>query len=70
MEMANQLIDTEPKTSENKMIHFETVPAIKLGFSAISLQEVDIINKYVDDNIARLPDLSHQLVCQIKQDER
>ena len=68
--MANQVIDTNPKSSENKMIQFETVPAIKLGFSAISLQEVDVINKYVDDNIDRLPDLSHQLVGQIKQDER
>ena len=68
--MANQLIDTEPKTSENKMLHMETVPAIKLGFSAISLKEVDIVNKYVDDNLHRLPDLSHQLVGQIKQDER
>ena len=68
--MANQLIDTEPKTSENKMVQFETVPAIKLGFSAISLQEVDIINKYIDDNIDRLPDLSYQLVGQIKQDKR
>ena len=70
MEMANQIIDTKPTVSENKMVHFETVPAIKLGFSAISLQEVNVINKYVDDNIDRLPDLSHQLVGQIKQNER
>ena len=68
--MVNQLIDTKPKASENKMVHFETVPAIKLGFAAISLPEVDVINKYVDDNIDRLPDLSHQLVGQIKQDKR
>ncbi len=68
--MVNQLIDKKPKVSENKVIQFETVPAIKLGFSAISLQEVDIVNKYIDDNIDRLPDLSHQLVGQIKQDKR
>ena len=70
MEMANQIIDTNPTVSENKIVHFETVPAIKLGFSAISLKEVDVINKYIDDNLHRLPDLSHQLVGQIKQDER
>ena len=68
--MANQIIDTNPTVSENKIVHFETVPAIKLGFSAISLKEVDVINKYIDDNLHRLPDLSHQLVGQIKQDER
>ena len=56
--------------TENKIVQFETIPQLKLGFSAISLNEVDIINKYIDDNIHRLPDLSHQLVGQIKQDKR
>ena len=51
--MANQIIDTNPTVSENKIVHFETVPAIKLGFSAISLKEVDVINKYIDDNLHR-----------------
>lgn len=56
--------------TENKIVQFETIPQLKLGFSAISLNEVDIINKYIDDNIHRLPDLSHQLVGQIKQDKK
>ena len=56
--------------TDNKIVQFETIPQLKLGFSAISLNEVDIINKYIDDNIHRLPDLSHQLVGQIKQDKR
>ena len=56
--------------TENKIVQFETIPQLKLGYSAISLNEVDIINKYIDDNIHRLPDLSHQLVGQIKQDKR
>ena len=56
--------------TDNKIVQFETIPQLKLGYSAISLNEVDIINKYIDDNIHRLPDLSHQLVGQIKQDKR
>ena len=56
--------------TENKIVQFETIPQLKLGFSAISLDEVDIINKYIDDNTDRLPDLSSQLVGQIKQDKR
>ena len=56
--------------TDNKIVQFETVPALKLGFSAISLKEVDIVNKYIDDNLDRLPDLSHQLVGQIKRDKR
>ena len=56
--------------SENKIVHFETIPQLKLGFSAISLSEVDIINKYIDDNTERLSDMSSQLVGQIKQDEK
>ena len=55
---------------EDKIVQFETIPQLKLGFSAISLDEVDIINKYIDDNTDRLPDLSSQLVGQIKQDKR
>ena len=56
--------------TENKIVQFETIPQLKLGFSAISLDEVDIINKYIDDNTDRLPDLSSQLVGQIKQNEK
>ena len=55
---------------EIPIVQFETIPQLKLGFSAISLDEVDIINKYIDDNTNRLPDLSSQLVGQIKQDEK
>ena len=56
--------------TENKIVQFETIPQLKLGFSGISLDEVDIINKYIDDNTERLPDLSSQLVGQIKQNEK
>ena len=56
--------------SENKIVQFETIPQIKLGFAGIGLNEVDIINKYIDDNTDKLPDLSSQLVGQIKQDEK
>ena len=56
--------------SENKIVQFETIPQLKLGFAGIGLDEVDIINKYIDDNNERLPDLSSQLVGQIKQDEK
>ena len=34
--------------SENKIVQFETIPQIKLGFAGIGLDEVDIINKYID----------------------
>ena len=56
--------------SENKIVQFETVPQLKLGFAGIGLDEVNIINKYIDDNTDSLPDLSSQLVGQIKQDEK
>ena len=55
---------------ENKIVQFETIPQLKLGFAVIGLDEVNIINKYIDDNTERLPDLSSQLVGQIKQDEK
>ena len=42
---------------ENKIVQFETIPQFKLGFAGIGLDEVDIINKYIDDNTERLPDL-------------
>ena len=31
---------------ENKIVTFETIPQLKLGFTAIPLNEVGIINKY------------------------
>ena len=58
------------KIMDKSIVQFETIPQLKLGFSAISLDEVDIINKYIDDNTNRLTDLSSQLVGQIKQDEK
>ena len=56
--------------TKNKIVQFETIPQLKLGFAGIGLDEVNIINKYIDDNTERLPDLSSQLVGQIKQDEK
>jgi hypothetical protein len=55
---------------EDKIVQFETIPQLKLGFAGIGLDEIDVINKYIDDNTERLPDLSSQLVGQIKQDKR
>ena len=37
--------------SENKIVQFETIPQLKLGFAGIGLDEIDVINKYIDDNI-------------------
>ena len=55
---------------ENKIVQFETIPQLKLGFAGIRLDDIYIINKYIDDNTEKLPDLSSQLVGQIKQDEK
>ena len=55
---------------ENKIVTFETIPQLKLGFTAIPLNEVGIINKYIDDNTEKMSDLSSSLVGQIKQDEK
>ena len=54
----------------DKIVQFETIPQLKLGFAGIGLDEIDVINKYIDDNTDRLPDLSSQLVGQIKQNEK
>ena len=56
--------------SDNKIVTFETIPQIKLGFAGIGLDDINIINKYIDDNTEKLPDLSSPLVGQIKQDEK
>ena len=56
--------------TDKSIVHFETIPQLKLGFAGIGLDEIDVINKYIDDNTDRLPDLSSQLVGQIKQDEK
>ncbi|SVC74354.1 uncharacterized protein METZ01_LOCUS327208, partial [marine metagenome] len=58
------------KLTDNPMVQFEIIPQLKLGFAGIGLDEIDIINKYIDDNTDRLPDLSSQLVGQIKQDKK
>ena len=55
---------------DNSLVQFETIPQLKLGFAGIGLDEVNIINKYIDDNTDNLPDLSSQLVGQIKQNEK
>ena len=55
---------------ESKIVTFETIPQLKLGFAGIGLDDINIINKYIDDNTEKLPDLSSQLVGQIKQDEK
>ena len=59
------LVKGERKLIEDKIVQFETIPQLKLGFAGIGLDEIDVINKYIDDNTDRLPDLSSQLVGQI-----
>ena len=56
--------------SENKLLHIESMPSIKLGFTQMGLGDVGHINKYIDDNMHRLNDLSYSLVGQIKQDKK
>ena len=56
--------------ADNKLLNIESMPLIKLGFTKIGTSEVYHINKYIDDNIDRLSDLSSSLVGQIKQNEK
>ena len=56
--------------ADEKLLNIESMPQIKLGFTQMGLDDVDVINKYIDDNIDRLPDLSSSLVGQIKQNEK
>ena len=56
--------------SENKLLHIESMPSIKLGFTQMGLDDVNVINIYIDENVDRLPDLSSSLVGQIKQNEK
>ena len=58
------------KVTDEKLLNIESMPQIKLGFTQMGLDDVDVINKYIDDNIDRLPDLSSSLVGQIKQNEK
>ena len=54
----------------DKLLNIESMPAIKLGFTQMGLDDVNHINKYIDDNMHRLNDLSYSLVGQIKQHEK
>ena len=56
--------------ADEKMLIMESMPAIKFGFCTMGQDDVDVINKYIDDNSHRLKDLSYSLVGQIKQDEK
>ena len=56
--------------TENKLLNIESMPQIKLGFTQMQLDDVNHINKYIDDNADRLSDLSSSLVGQIKQNEK
>ena len=55
--------------TDDKLLHIESMPQIKLGFTQMAQDDVNHINKYIDDNVDRLPDLSSSLVGQIKQNE-
>ena len=54
----------------DKLLNIESMPSIKLGFTQMGLDDVNHINKYIDDNMHRLNDLSYSLVGQIKQHEK
>ena len=54
----------------DKLLNIESMPSIKLGFTQMGQDDVNLINKYIDDNVDRLPDLSSSLVGQIKQNEK
>ena len=54
----------------DKLLNIESMPSIKLGFTQMQQDDVDHINKYIDDNMHRLNDLSYSLVGQIKQHEK
>ena len=56
--------------ADEKMLNIESMPSIKLGFTQMGLGDVGHINKYIDDNMHRLNDLSYSLVGQIKQHEK
>ena len=56
--------------TDDKLLLIESMPSIKLGFTQIGLDDVNVINIYIDDNVDRLPDLSSSLVGQIKQNEK
>ena len=56
--------------TDEKLLNIETIPAIKLGFTLMGLDDVNVINEYIDDNMHRLEDLSYSLVGQIKQNEK
>ena len=50
--------DTTDYRTAEKLLNMESMPAIKLGFTTMSLDDVNAINNYIDDNMDRLPDLS------------
>jgi hypothetical protein len=63
----DDLYDRLGKTS---MLQMQIMPAIKLGFAQMNLNDVKTINNYIDTNIQRLPDHSSSLVGQIKQHKK
>ena len=41
--------------ADEKLLNIESMPQIKLGFTQMGLDDVDVINKYIDDNNQLLP---------------
>ena len=66
----SNVLNRRIKVTDDKLLHIESMPQIKLGFTQMGLDDVNHINKYIDDNVDRLPDLSSSLVGQIKQNEK
>ena len=56
--------------ADDKLLNIECMPQIKLGFTQLGSDDVNHINKYIDDNADKLIDLSSSLVGQIKQSEK
>jgi hypothetical protein len=58
------------KGERKKQLQMQIMPAIKLGFAQMDLDDVNVINSYIDNNLHKMPDNSSSLVGQIKQDNR
>ena len=66
----SNVLNRRIKVTDDKLLLIESIPSIKLGFTQMDQDDVNVINIYIDDNVDRLPDLSSSLVGQIKQNEK
>ena len=66
----SNVLNRRIKVADDKLLRIESMPSIKLGFTQMGLDDVNVINIYIDENVDKLPDLSSSLVGQIKQNEK